>query len=58
MDGARGLQDFAYALVKSEMDKDFEDNCRDIVARRKEAAARLKEIGPHGPGEDAHEAAG
>ena len=41
---ARALQDFAYALVKSEMDTDFEDNCRDIVARRKEAAARLKEI--------------
>ena len=31
---ARALQDFVYALVKSEMDTDFEDECREIVERR------------------------
>ena len=41
---ARALQDFAYALVKSEMDTDFEDECRDIVRRRKDAGDRLKAI--------------
>ena len=41
---ARALQDFAYALVKSEMDTDFEDECRDIVRRRKDAGERLKAI--------------
>ena len=38
------LQDFVYALVKSEMDTDFEDECREIVIRRKDAQDRLKKI--------------
>ena len=25
---ARALQDFAYALIKADMDTDFEDNCK------------------------------
>jgi len=41
---ARALQDFVYALVKSEMDTDFEDECREIVERRKEATIKLKKI--------------
>jgi len=41
---ARALQDFVYALVKSEMDTDFEDECREIVTRRKDAQDRLKKI--------------
>ena len=41
---ARALQDFVYALVKSEMDTDFEEECKDIVKRRKEAEAKLKKI--------------
>ena len=39
---ARALQDFAYALVKAEMDTDFEDNCKDIVCRRKTLTVKLK----------------
>jgi len=38
------LQDFVYALVKSGMDTDFEDECREIVKRRKDAQDRLKKI--------------
>ena len=39
---ARALQDFAYALVKAEMDTDFEDNCKEIVERRKKLTEKLK----------------
>ena len=39
---ARALQDFAYALVKAEMDTDFEDDCKDIVRRRKSLTCKLK----------------
>ena len=31
---ARALQDFSYALVKAEMDTDFEEECKEIVERR------------------------
>ena len=41
---ARALQDFVYALVKSEMDTDFEDECREIVERRKETTSRLQKL--------------
>ena len=40
---ARALQDFSYALVKAEMDTDFEDNCKEIVERRKKLTKKLKE---------------
>jgi len=40
---AHALKDFAYALVKAEMDTDFEDDCKDIVARRKKITERLKQ---------------
>ena len=40
---ARALQDFAYALVKAEMDTDFEDNCKEIISRRKKLTEKLKE---------------
>ena len=39
---ARALQDFAYALVKAEMDTDFEDNCKEIVQRRTKLTEKLK----------------
>ena len=39
---ARALQDFAYALVKAEMDTDFEDDCKEIVRRRKTLTHQLK----------------
>ena len=39
---ARALQDFAYALVKAEMDTDFEDDCKEIVRRRKSLTTELK----------------
>ena len=39
---ARALQDFAYALVKAEMDTDFEDNCKEIVKRREKLTEKLK----------------
>jgi len=38
---SRALQDFAYALVKSEMDTDFEDECKEIVVRRKAVTEKL-----------------
>ena len=38
------LQDFVYALVKSKMDTDFEDECREIVISRNDAQDRLKKI--------------
>ncbi len=38
---ARALQDFAYALVKAEMETDFEDNCKEIVSRRKKLTEKL-----------------
>ena len=41
---ARALQDFAYALVKAEMDTDFEDECKEIHRRRLEASDKLKKI--------------
>ena len=39
---ARALQDFAYALVKAEMDTDFEEDCKEIVRRRKSLTSTLK----------------
>ena len=41
---ARALQDFAYALVKAEMDTDFEDECKEIHRRRLEASDKLKKF--------------
>jgi len=38
---ARALQDFAYALLKAEMDTDFEDNCKEIISRRKKLTEKL-----------------
>ena len=38
------MQDFTYALVKAEMDTDFEDECKEIVERRCKATEKLKEI--------------
>ena len=43
---AHALKDFAYALVKAEMDTDFEDECKDIVTRRKKLTHQLKHEGP------------
>ncbi len=40
---ARDLQDFAYALIKAEMDTDFEEECRDIVSRRQKLTKELEE---------------
>ena len=40
---ASALQDFAYALVKAEMDTDFEDNCKEIVIRRKKLTEKLSQ---------------
>ena len=42
---ARALQDFAYALVKAEMDTDFEDECKEIHRRRQETSDKLKKLG-------------
>ena len=41
---ARALQDFAYALVKAEMDTDFEDECKEIHRRRMDASDKLNKI--------------
>ena len=41
---ARALQDFAYALVKAEMDTDFEDECKEIHRRRKETSEKLSKL--------------
>ena len=38
---ARALQDFASALIKADMDTDFEDNCKGIIERRKKLTAKL-----------------
>jgi len=46
---ARALQDFVYALVKSEMDTDFEDECREIVERRTKVTNKLKKIDQDNP---------
>jgi len=46
---ARALQDFAYALVKAEMDTDFEDECKEIHRRRLEASDKLKKIDNDNP---------
>jgi hypothetical protein len=43
---ARALQDFCYALVKAEMDTDFEDECKEIVERRKKLSKELDELSP------------
>ena len=45
---ARALQDFAYALVKAEMDTDFEDDCKEIVERRKKLSNQLKKTTVNG----------
>ncbi len=39
---AKELTDHAYALVKAEMDTDFEDECKAIVERRKKLTHKLK----------------
>ncbi len=49
MSRARALQDFAYALVKAEMDTDFEDECKEIVSRREKATEKLKKIDKEHP---------
>lgn len=41
---ARALMDFSYALVKAEMDTDFEDECKEIVSRRKKLTKELEEL--------------
>ena len=41
---ARALIDFSYALVKAEMDTDFEDECKEIVTRRKKLTKELEEL--------------
>ena len=41
---ARALIDFSYALVKAEMDTDFEDECKEIVSRRKKLTKELEEL--------------
>ena len=41
---SRALQDFSYALVKAEMDTDFEDECKEIVARRKKLTKELEDL--------------
>jgi len=46
---ARHLQDFAYALVKAEMDTDFEDECKEIVERRVKVSEKLKKISKEQP---------
>merc|ERR1712129_590356 len=38
---AKSLQDFAYALIKADMDTDFEDNCKEIIERRKKLTKKL-----------------
>ncbi|XP_040580500.1 ATPase family AAA domain-containing protein 2 [Lepeophtheirus salmonis] len=40
---ATALRDFTYALVKQEMDTDFEEECREISERRKKLEEELKE---------------
>ena len=45
---ARALQDFAYALVKAEMDTDFEEDCKEIVQRRKTLTNQLKKTEKEG----------
>ena len=39
---ASALQDFAYALVKQEMDTDFEEECKEIVKRRQKLTKELQ----------------
>ena len=41
---ARALIDHSYALVKAEMDTDFEDECKEIVSRRKKLTKELEEL--------------
>ncbi|XP_046385794.1 ATPase family AAA domain-containing protein 2-like isoform X2 [Ischnura elegans] len=45
---AYALRDTAYALIKAEMDSDFEDHCRDINRERKRRSKQL-----NGPGAEA-----
>ena len=40
---ARALQDHCYALIKAEMDSDFEDECRNIVERREKLTKQLED---------------
>lgn len=37
------FQDFCYALVKAEMDTDFEEDCKEIIDRRKKLTEELKQ---------------
>ena len=46
---ARALQDFCYALVKTEMDTDFEDECKSIVERRHTLTDKLKKMAKDKP---------
>jgi hypothetical protein len=39
---AKNLQDFAYALISSEMDTDFEEECKEVVDRRKKLSEELQ----------------
>ena len=54
---ARALQDFCYALVKAEMDTDFEDECKEIVSRRKKLTEELHEVDPESSGHHVHKRA-
>ncbi|QQP39745.1 ATPase family_ AAA domain containing 2B (Silurana), partial [Caligus rogercresseyi] len=41
---AAALRDFSYALVKQEMDTDFEEECQEISERRRKLLEDLKEL--------------
>ncbi len=41
------FQDFCYALIKAEMDTDFEDECKDIRERREKLEKQLAESPDH-----------
>nr|CAH7737226.1 unnamed protein product [Callosobruchus chinensis] len=43
---ACSLRDYAYTLIKTEMDSDFEDKCQDISKKRKERKYRPTEFLP------------
>ncbi|CAG9766232.1 unnamed protein product [Ceutorhynchus assimilis] len=43
---ACSLRDYAYTLIKTEMDSDFEDKCKDIKKKRKDRNACVKKYLP------------
>lgn len=50
---ACSLRDYAYTLIKNEMDTDFEDKCQEIASKRKERKASVTKYLPayiHTPG--------